>query len=216
MNIIIVGCGRVGAELALLLSYEGHNVTVIDWKKESFQRLGGTFNGLCIAGSGFDLEILRKAGIESADALAVVTNGDNTNIMTSQVAKTIFKVPRVIARLYDPKRAAIYKKLGLEIISGTVLVASMIRDKLIEKHFSDFFIEMRGMGVIQIAVTPQFAGKTVDQLNRPDEFLIATIVKKGKTVIPSPDTALEAGDTLIGIVRTGSLKAIKNMFNMED
>jgi trk system potassium uptake protein TrkA len=216
MNIIIVGCGRVGAELALLLSYEGHNITVIDWKQESFQRLGGTFNGLCIVGSGFDLETLRKAGIESADALAVVTNGDNTNIMASQVAKTIFKVPRVIARLYDPKRAAIYKYMGLEIISGTVLVASMIRDKLIEKHFSDFFIEMRGMGVIQIAVTPQFAGKSVAQLNRPDEFLIATIMKKGVAVIPSPDTTLEAGDTLIGIVRTGSLKAIKNMFNMED
>jgi trk system potassium uptake protein len=216
MNVIIVGCGRVGSELALLLSREGNNVAVVDNNKASFHRLGGTFNGLCVTGNGFDLEVLRRAGVESADAFVVVTNGDNTNIMASQVAKKIFNVPKVIARVYDPRRADIYKRFGLEIISGTTLLVSMIRDKLIESRFSGFFIETRGMGIIEINVTEDFVGKTVSELNRPDEFLIATIIKKNNPVIPSPMTRLELGDVLIGIVRTESVKKIKSMFNMED
>ncbi len=216
MNVIIVGCGRVGSELALLLSREGDNVAVVDCNRASFQRLGGTFNGLCVTGNGFDLEVLRKAGVESADAFVVVTNGDNTNIMASQVAKKIFNVPKVIARVYDPRRAEIYKRLGLEIISGTTLLASMIRDKLVESRFSGFFIEARGMGIIEINVTKDFVGKTVSELNRPDEFLIATIIKKNNPVIPSPTTRCEVGDVLIGIVRTESVKKIKGMFGMED
>ncbi|MCX6339166.1 MAG: NAD-binding protein [Candidatus Aureabacteria bacterium] len=216
MNVIIVGCGRVGSELALLLSREGNNVAVVDNNKTSFHRLGGTFNGLCVTGNGFDLEVLRRAGVESADAFVVVTNGDNTNIMASQVAKKIFNVPKVIARVYDPRRADIYKRFGLEIISGTTLLASMIRDKLIESRFSGFFIETRGMGIIEINVTEDFVGKTVSELNRPDEFLIATIIKKNNPVIPSPMTRLELGDVLIGIVRTESVKKIKSMFKMED
>lgn len=216
MNVIIVGCGRVGSELALLLSREGNNVAVVDNNKTSFHRLGGTFNGLCVTGNGFDLEVLRRAGVESADAFVVVTNGDNTNIMASQVAKKIFNVPKVIARVYDPRRADIYKRFGLEIISGTTLLASMIRDKLIESRFSGFFIETRGMGIIEINVTEDFVGKTVSDLNRPDEFLIATIIKKNNPVIPSPMTRLELGDVLIGIVRTESVKKIKSMFKMED
>jgi trk system potassium uptake protein TrkA len=122
MYVIIVGCGRVGSELAKLLSNEGHNVVVIDKNHSSFDRLGGTFNGLTFVGNGFDLGLLRQAGIEKADAFCAVTNGDNTNLISAQVAKKIFNVPKVIARVYDPQRAHIYTALGLDIISGTVLL----------------------------------------------------------------------------------------------
>jgi len=96
MYVIIVGCGRVGSELAKILSSEGHNVVVIDRNPESFRRLGQSFNGLTLVGSGFDTELLRSAGISQADAFCAVTNGDNTNLISAQVAKKIFKVPKVL------------------------------------------------------------------------------------------------------------------------
>src|SRR5512137_670918 len=105
MFTIIVGCGRVGSELAKLLSSEGHDVVIIDKNESSFSRLGATFNGMVLVGNGFDLELLKRAGIEKADAFCAVTNGDNTNLVSAQVAKKIFSVPKVFARVYDPQRA---------------------------------------------------------------------------------------------------------------
>src|SRR3990167_6830747 len=127
MYVIILGCGRVGSELAKLLSSEGHNVVLIDRNPASFERLGRTFNGITLVGNGFDLELLKTAGITQANAFCAVTNGDNTNLVAAQVAKKIFNVPKVIVRVYDPNRANIYKALGLDVISGTILFASMIR-----------------------------------------------------------------------------------------
>lgn len=206
----------MGAELAMLLSDAGDNVTVIDRKREALQRLGRTFNGISMDGNGFDIDVLKKAGIESADAVVVVTNGDNTNIMAYQVAKEIFNVPRVIARIYDPRRAEVYKRFGLEVISGTTLLASMIRDKLVESHFSGYFVETRGLGIIEINVAEKFVGKTVGELNIPGEFLIGTILKKNSPFIPSPATVLQPGDVLIAIVRNDSVKGIKSIFGMEE
>lgn len=210
MYIIIVGCGRVGAELAKLLSSEGHNVVVIDKNSNSFSRLGGTFNGLTLVGNGFSTEILKAAGIEKADALCAVTNGDNTNIMTSQVAKKIFKVPKVIARVYDPRRAQIYKTLGLDIISGTVLFAAMIRDKVIESKFSGYLIESGELGVLEIDVNDRFNNKTVEEVNIKGEFLIATIIKNNKEVIiPQSQTILKKGERIMAVVKTKNLDNIK-------
>lgn len=210
MYIIIVGCGRVGAELAKLLSSEGHNVVVIDKNSNSFSRLGGTFNGLTLVGNGFSTEILKAAGIEKADALCAVTNGDNTNIMTSQVAKKIFKVPKVIARVYDPRRAQIYKTLGLDIISGTVLFAAMIRDKVIESKFSGYLIESGELGVLEIDVNDRFNNKTVEEVNIKGEFLIATIIKNNKEVIiPQSQTILKKGERIMAVVKAKNLDNIK-------
>ncbi len=148
MYIIIVGCGRVGSELAKLLSGEGHDVVVVDREQKSFDRLGNTFNGITLVGNGFELELLRHAGIEKADAVCSVTNGDNTNLIVAQVARKIFKVPKVIARVYDPQRANLYDALGLDILSGTILFAAMIRDKIVESRFSSYLIESKDVGVM--------------------------------------------------------------------
>jgi trk system potassium uptake protein TrkA len=211
MNIIIVGCSRVGAELANLLSSEGHNVTVIDKNVNAFSKLGGTFNGLTLVGNGFSADILKSAGIEKADAFCAVTNGDNTNIMSAQVAKKIFNVPKVIARVYDPKRAKIYTDLGLGIISGTVLFAAMIRDKIIESRFSSFLIESGDLGVIELDVNDKFDNKTVEEVNIHGEFIIVTVItKKTKEVlIPQPKTVLQEGDRIIAVVKTSSLNSIR-------
>ena len=118
MYIIIVGCGRVGSELAKLLSREGHDVVVIDKNPDAFARLGNSFNGISLIGNGFDLRLLRQAGIEKADIFCALTNGDNTNLIAAQVAKKIFKIPKVIARVYDPQRASIYAAFGAVVVLG--------------------------------------------------------------------------------------------------
>ncbi len=136
MHIIIVGCGRVGAQLAQMLSGEGHNVVIVDKNPASFKRLGNDFNGITITGVGFDPDILKRAGIERADALAAVTNGDNSNIMASEIAKKIYKVPQVLTRIYDPLRADIYKKFGLNTIGTTTIVAEIFKNALLKKASS--------------------------------------------------------------------------------
>lgn len=131
MHVVILGCGRVGASLALMLEGEGHNVAIIDRDREAFRRLGGRFRGKTILGIGIDEDVLRKAGIERADGFAATTNGDNTNIMSAQIAKVKYKVPHVIARIYDPLRAEAYRELGIDTIAPTLLGAGMCRDFLL-------------------------------------------------------------------------------------
>jgi trk system potassium uptake protein TrkA len=214
MYVIIVGCGRVGSELAKLLSTEKHNVVVIDKSHAAFDRLGGTFNGLTLLGSGFDLGLLKQAGIEKADAFCAVTDGDNTNLVSAQVAKKIFKVPKVIARVYDPQRAHIYAALGLDIISGTILFAAMIRDKIIESRFSSYLIETKELGVIEIEVKSNLANKSIQEINIPGEFLVVAIKGVQGTIIPGNNTMLREKDVIMAAVKVASLKKIKERFDL--
>jgi trk system potassium uptake protein len=126
VKIVIVGCGRVGSTLARRMADEGHEVSVVDELVASFGRLGEEFPGQMVVGSGIDEEVLRRAGIESADCFASVTNGDNRNIMAAQIAKEIFHVDRVITRIYDPIRAQVYRELGLETICPTTIGAGVL------------------------------------------------------------------------------------------
>ncbi len=214
MFVIIVGCGRVGSELAKLLSHEGHDVVIIDKSQTSFERLGSTFNGLTVAGNGFDLALLRQVGIERADAFCAVTNGDNTNLISAQAAKKIFKVPKVFARVYDPQRAHIYTSLGLDIISGTILFAAMLRDKIVESRFSSYLIESKDLGVIEIEVKNSLIGKTIEAINIPQEFLVVAIRKLSGVTIPEPKTVLKEKDTLMAVVKVSSLDKIKKKFEL--
>lgn len=131
MYVIIMGCGRVGARLANLLQTNGHEVVVLDTNPGAFDRLGHEFRGTTMIGNGVDTEVLRRAGIERADAFAACTQGDNRNIMASQIAKEIFKVPKVVTRIYDPIRKDTYMALGLDAISPTVIGAAHFYTKLV-------------------------------------------------------------------------------------
>jgi len=130
MKIVIMGCGRVGAQLAGLLDAEGHAVTVLDTDSYSFRRLPPEFNGTALIGSGADEETLKKAGIEEADIFVALTQGDNRNVMAAQIAKHIFNVPRAVCRIYDPLRQELYSSLGLETFSPTTIFAQMLKEKL--------------------------------------------------------------------------------------
>jgi trk system potassium uptake protein TrkA len=130
MKVVIMGCGRVGAQLAELLDGNGHQVTVLDTDAYSFRRLPPTFNGTALLGNGTDEDVLKRAGIEEADAFVAVTQGDNRNVMAAQIAKHIFNVPKVICRIYDPLRRELYSTLGLEAFSPTTIFAQMLKEKI--------------------------------------------------------------------------------------
>lgn len=133
MRVVIMGCGRVGSQLAAQLAREGHTVGIIDVSQKSFRRLPDDFGGVTVIGTGIDEDVLRAAGIEGADAFVAVTEGDNRNIMAAQVAREIFGVPQVVARVYDPGRDAIYRDLGLETICPTTLISSLMHQRLTAK-----------------------------------------------------------------------------------
>ena len=130
MKVVIMGCGRVGAQLAALLDTDGHTVSVLDNNVHSFRRLPPDFKGTALLGNGLDGEVLKKAGIGEADAFVAVTQGDNRNVMAAQMARHIFNIPRVICRIYDPLRQELYQTLGLEAVSPTTIFARILKERL--------------------------------------------------------------------------------------
>ena len=132
MKIVIMGCGRVGAQLAGILEQDGHEITVLDIDAYSFRRLPPDFSGTALLGNGMDEEVLRRAGIEEADVFVAMTQGDNRNVMAAQIAKHIFNVPRVLSRIYDPLRQEMYETLGLEAFSPTTIFAELVKEKIEE------------------------------------------------------------------------------------
>jgi len=130
MNVIIMGCGRVGARLASLMDKEGHQVTVIDLDPNSFRRLESSYKGNALVGNGADAVMLRRANIQTADVFLALTQGDNRNIMASQIAKEIFKVKKVICRIYDPLRQEMYAEMGLESLSPTIVFSDMLKNMI--------------------------------------------------------------------------------------
>jgi len=151
VKVVILGCGRVGSTIASSMAREGHDVTIIDQNPDSFRRLASDFSGKTLIGNGIDEDTLRRADVEHADAFVAVTNGDNRNIMSVQIAKVRFRVPKVIARIYDPIRARAYAGLGIETVCTTCVGAGLIRDKVLGREFSGLDEYARlGIGVEQM------------------------------------------------------------------
>jgi len=166
MHVVILGCGRVGATLATALVADGHTVAVIDRDGEAFRRLGHGFSGKTILGIGIDEDVLRKAGIERAGGFVAATNGDNTNIMSAQMVKVMFRVPRVIARIYDPLRAEAYKELGIDTMSTTVIGAGICRDFILGMPFHSVEEYQEGIPHTPSAAPPRHPTGAVPQRSR--------------------------------------------------
>jgi len=216
MYIIIVGCGRVGSELAKLLADAGHNIVVVDKDPNAFKQLGSDFNGLTVTGNGFDVDLLKEAGVEQANAFCTVTDNDNANIMSGQVAKKIFHIPKVITRINDAQYAQVYKELGIDVVSSTLLLASTIRNKIIDSKLSTFLLEDSRIDTVEIEANEKISGKTIQELNLPGEFLIVAIVnKKKELLIPSLTERIEPGEVLIAVVKTESLAKVKKLLGLK-
>ncbi|HOV21778.1 MAG TPA: TrkA family potassium uptake protein [Candidatus Ratteibacteria bacterium] len=213
MYIIIVGCGKTGKYLAEILQAD-HNVVVIDKEKEAIDNLGEYFNGITILGDGMDIDVLKDAGIEKADALAVTTSNDNTNVLIAQIGKKIFNLTKVVARVSAPEKAELYRTLGVETVNSTAIFASLIRDKIIEEKFSAYILESSKLTTIEILTNSKLAGKKVNEINIPGEFRIITIVREQEPIIPDDDTEIQKNDTIVGLIKISSLKKLKRELDL--
>jgi trk system potassium uptake protein TrkA len=200
MNAIVVGCGRVGSQLATMLSVEGHNVTVIDRDEDAFRRLGSTFNGVTVKGLGFDEDVLDEAGIRGADVFAAVTDLDNTNLMAAEVARKLFGVPHVVARLYNPQRERTYQQLDMDYVCGTTLVAERLLEK-IEAGHGHHVQTLGDVEVIEFRAGNGVANKHVRDIEIEHQFRVAVLSRGNVTFIPQPDTMLQPGDVIVGAVK---------------
>ena len=195
MRVIIVGCGRMGSELANQLWHDAHDVTVVDIDPKAFYRLGAGFRGATIEGVGFDRDVLIRAGVERADALAAVTSGDNRNIVIARVARNVFRVPKVIARLYDPRRAEIYQRLGLQTVSSTAWGVSRAIQLLVHAELNVAISLGNGeVEVLEMEVPLHWVSRTVNNVNVPGEVSVTAITRQGKTFIPTLGTVFQEGD----------------------
>lgn len=205
-NVIVVGCGRVGSQLANMLSDNGNNVCCIDENADAFANLGRNFNGSTVQGVGFDEDVLIRAGVEECDVLAAVTQLDNTNLMCAEVANHLFGVPHVISRLYNPDHERVYMQLGIDYVCGTSLVAEDVFSKIVSGHGShiDTFGEFEVLR-FTLDLSSRDNAKTirVSELERDHEVRIIAFERADGSAssIPTPDSLLYAGDSILACVR---------------
>lgn len=202
MNIIIIGCGKVGASLAYVLAGDGHDIVIVDSDREAFKTLKPGFNGITVTGVPIDQDILKQAGIETADALAAVTPDDNINIMACQVAKEIFKVPRVIARIFNPEREHVFHEFGLDTICPTNLTVDVIRSKIVgEEDVSHHTIGGDSFTFIRENISRDNEGKKLGSLKIREGSMIFGVLHNNKFVFANPGYKLSNGDVLILVYR---------------
>lgn len=215
MKIIIVGCGRVGVELAQALSAE-HEVTIVDVKLAAFDRLGTSFRGRTLVGVCFDRDVLIRAGIESADAFAAVTSSDNANALAARIARDKFAVPRVVARIYDPQRRALYDRLGLQTISSASWGAMQIERLLTAQEFEPVYSICDGdVQIVQIMVEEALNGRPVSLLAQTDESVLISLTRAGQTFIPRAEAVLQIGDLVMVGVRANAMRHLKSIVTMK-
>jgi trk system potassium uptake protein len=197
MRVIVVGCGRVGSQLANTLSAEGHALVVIDRNATAFANLSREFVGRMLTGVGFDRAILQKADIEGADALAATTDSDNVNIVVAVTAKETFGVAHVVARIYNPQAAEIYRREGIPTVTPTLWAANTMKTMLVTASLTA--VATLGSGEVEsvcLEVPKGVAGRTVADVSKPGEIVVGALVRKGQAMIPTAETVLEAEDQL--------------------
>jgi len=217
MKVIIMGCGRVGEAAARLLDNEGHEVTVIDCDGRALARLGPQFRGRAVQGVGFERETLVAAGIEHADAFAATSSSDDVNIVAARLAHNVFHVPRVVARLYDPRRAEIYQRLGLVTISPTSWGAERIRELF--SHAGLDSVATFGNGEVSLIVMEApmaLEGHTVRSLLVPGEITVVAITRDGKAMLPTMGTEIHYGDTLHLAVLAEAMGRLESLLGLSE
>ena len=214
MRIIIIGCGRVGSRLAQTLTLAGHSVTVVDKDPEPFNRLGNGFTGKTVLGVGFDQDVLLEAGIRRADGLAAVTSSDEANVITARIAREIFKVPKVVARLYDPGEAEIYSRLGLQTIAVVDWAAERIASLLLMSRLETTCNFGAGnVDLVTIETPHLLVGRTVEALTMPGEIQVVAITRGGSSFLPTRGTIFQEDDLVHIVVLTSSMNRLTEILN---
>jgi trk system potassium uptake protein len=197
VHIIIVGCGRVGMELALSVHQQGHSVAVMDASQKAFDRLGLDFGGRTIQGDALDRDALKRAGIESAHGLAAVTSSDSANIITARVARDVFKIDHVVARVYDPARAPIYELLGLQTVASSSWGAQRMEQLLLHPGLQSVYSAGNGeVQIYEVIIPEAWQGQSLSDLVPASTAVAAAITRGGRGLLPTPDLMLQADDVL--------------------
>ena len=213
MHIVIMGCGRVGSTLAHILEDRGSTVAVVDRDPEAFRRLRPAFKGERVTGIGFDREVLSRAGIERADGFAAVSSGDNSNIIAARVARETFGVRQVAARIYDPRRAEVYERLGIPTVATVRWTADQMLRKLLPEGSEPLWRDATGKVVLtQVSVSPSWIGEPVKALEASAGTRIAYIDRLGEAIVPLPATMLQEGDVVHVIALESEIDRIAAAF----
>jgi trk system potassium uptake protein len=201
MHVIVVGCGRVGSEVALSLASAEHDVIVIDRKSEAFRRLGDDFKGTTMVGVGFDRDVLTEAGITPNCAVAAVTSGDNSNILIARVARETFGVQHVVARIYDPRRASIYERLGIATVASVAWTSARVLRHLVGSESTPDWIDPSAkFTILERRVPATAAGTSVSSIESSFQGRVAVLSRGGESTIPASATLLQEDDVLHVVV----------------
>lgn len=216
MKIIIMGCGRVGSQVSQLLVKQGHQITVIDHDTNALARLGTEFKGKIVHGLGFDKNVLLEAGIETAESFVAASSSDNANIVAARIARNIFRVPRVVARLYDPVRAEVYQRLGLTTISSTAWGAERIVEVVTHADLDTLHVfRDGGTTMVRVEVPARLKGFRVAQMNIPGELAVTAITRDDHTFIPVSGTEFQEGDVIYVAVISSAMERLEELLGME-
>ena len=213
MHIVIMGCGRVGSTLAHILEDQGHSVAVIDQDADAFRKLRSGFKGRKVTGYGFDRDVLIEAGIEEADAFAAVSSGDNSNIISARVVRESFGIQRVAARIYDPRRAEVYQRLGIPTVATVRWTADQMLRTLLPDGAESLWRDPTGKVVLaEVAYSDRWLGEKIKLIEQATGARIAFISRLGQAIMPEPSTVLQEGDLVHVIAVESDLERITREF----
>jgi trk system potassium uptake protein TrkA len=205
MHVIVVGCGRVGSELAVSLDQMGHTVAIIDKSRNAFRRLPERWGGRAVLGFGYDRDHLEQAGVREAGALAAVTSGDNSNVLAARIARETYQIPNVVARIYDPRRAIIYQRLGIPTVATVRWTTDQVLRRLLpEESVSEWTDSSGALSLIERALPEKWAGQRLSGLSEGGAFRLAAVTRGGEARLPSPELVGQEGDILHLLVRKES------------
>jgi trk system potassium uptake protein len=211
MHVIVVGCGRVGSELGIRLEREGHSVAIIDKNRRAFRRLPDDWAGRAVVGFGFDRDHLAEAGVDEAAALAAVTSGDNSNILTARIARETFQIPNVVARIYDPRRALIYQRLGIPTVATVPWTTDQVMRRLFPEESVTEWTDPTGEFVfVERALPDDWVGRHISDLAEEGRFAPILVTRAGQARMASGDLVGQEGDVLLISVKTGAFEDLES------
>ena len=208
-----MGCGRVGSTLARSLEERNHTVSVIDSEPDAFRRLGPSFGGDKVTGIGFDQEVLEKAGIRRADAFAAVSSGDNSNIIAARVAREMFGVENVVARIYDPRRAEVYQRLGIPTVATVRWTADQMLRRLLPSGAEPLWRDPSGgVQLAEVHTSPAWIGHKISRLQEETGARVAFLTRLGEAMLPTAQTVLQEGDLVHVMLRSDEVADVEAAF----
>jgi trk/ktr system potassium uptake protein len=217
MHVVIAGCGRVGSQLTVNLARHGHTISIIDKKPTAFERLPPGFEGQTLVGMVFDRETLEAAGIRDAGAFIAVTNGDNSNIVSARVAREHYGIERVVARIYDPRRAQIYQRLGIKTVATVRWASSEIYDLLFHGiEHAELAIGSGDIVLLRVEIGAHLAGQPASALGEAGRSLVVAIDRMGTPTIPGPGATFQEGDVAHIIVARDAIDGLRLKLEGQD